>query len=262
MIRKNESSAFAARIANLLERVEYRRADSSEDKAAIFRMRYEAYAREGYIQPNPERLFTDPDDERPNTWLIGVFVDGVMASSIRLHVASQPDQFLPVTKVFPDVVLPKLEAGAVIIDASRQTSRLEFTRAYPFLPYVTIRAAFVAEDHFGGDYITAACRPEYQAAFRRMYGSLPWAKPRPYPMLTRLQALTGYDCKAKWTATRERYPFLSRAPTDATRPVRPLLDAGGRSLRGAYSRPARPAAGRQAAIDHMRGVVVDAGRGQ
>jgi hypothetical protein len=214
VIHEDETSAFAARIAKLLERVEYRRADTREEKEAIFRMRYEAYAREGYIEPNATGMFTDPDDERPNAWLIAIFIDGEMASSLRLHIASRPRQFLPVTKGFPDVILPRLEAGDIIIDASRQTSRFEFTRAYPFLPYMTIRAAFVAEDHFGGDYITAACRAEYPAAFRRMYGSMPWAAPRPYPPLTRLQALTGYDCKVNYGRTRKRYPFLRSTPSE------------------------------------------------
>jgi hypothetical protein len=214
MLQQQEASEFAARIEKLLERVKYSRADTWEAKSKIFRMRYEAYSREGYIEPRANGLFTDPDDERPNVWLIAVEIDGELASSIRLHIASRPEHFLPVTKGFPDVVVPRLEAGDVIIDASRQTSRLEFTRAFPFLPYITIRSAFVAEDHFGGDYITAACRVEYQAAFRRMFGLTNWAAPRPYPPLTRLQALMAYDCKAKWTATRARYPFVRSTPTE------------------------------------------------
>lgn len=214
MLQQQETSGFAARVAKLLERVEYRRADSPQDKEAIFRMRYEAYAREGYIEPNASGLFTDPDDNCPNAWLIAIFIDGVLASSIRLHVASRPEHYMPVTNGFPDVVIPHLEAGDLIIDASRMTSRFEFTRMYPFLPYVTMRSAFIAEDHFGADFITAACRPEYQAAYRRMYGAVNWSPPRPYPPLTRMQALMAYDCKALWGVTRERYPFEISTPEE------------------------------------------------
>jgi hypothetical protein len=243
VLQDKETSAFASRIAKFLERVEYRRADTREEKEAIFRMRYEAYAREGYIEPNPTGMFNDPEDEKPNAWLIAVYIEGVLASSLRLHIASRPEHYLPATVAFPDIITPKLEAGALIIDASRQTSRLEYTRAHPFLPYVTIRAAFVADDHFGADYITAACRAEYQAAFRRMYGSLPWAAPRAYPRLTRLQALTGYDCNGNWESTRERYPFLRSTPQEqqalfgrsSTAETDPYddLTAGRRGRRGA-----------------------------
>jgi hypothetical protein len=202
------------RIAKLLERVEYRRADSREDKEAIFRMRYEAYTREGYIEPNPSGLFTDPDDDCPNAWLIGIYISGALASSIRLHIASRPEHFLPVTKGFPDIMVPRLEAGELIIDASRMTSRIEFTRSYPFLPYITMRSAFLAEDHFSADFITAAIRPEYQAAYRRMYGAVNWSAPRPYPPLTRLQALMAYDCKQMRRVTRARYPFEQSTPEE------------------------------------------------
>jgi hypothetical protein len=71
-----------------------------------------------------------------------------------------------------------------------------------------MRSAFLAEDYFGVDFITATCRAEYQPAFRRMYGAANWSQPRPYPPLTRPHALMAYDCKAKWRATRERYPFV------------------------------------------------------
>jgi len=200
------------RVEELLQRVQYRRADSVADKQAIFRMRYQAYVREGYIEPNPTGLFTDPDDEAPNAWLIGVFIDGALASSIRLHIASRPEHFLPVAQGFPDIIGPRLAAGDLIVDASRQTNRLEFTRTYPFLTYITMRTVFIAEDYFKGDYVTAACRPEYQGAFRRLCGFVNWAPPRPYLPLTRLQALMGYDCKANWVATRERYPFVPSTP--------------------------------------------------
>jgi hypothetical protein len=171
-------------------------------------MRYEAYAREGYIERNSTGIFTDPDDERPNAWLIGVFIDGALAGSIRIFVASRAEHFLPISVGFPDVVAPRLEAGTIIVDGSRMTSRIEFTRAYPFMPHLLIRCAFVAADYFGADYMTAACREEYVSAYRRMWFAKVWAEPRPYPPLTRLQALVAHDCKALHEITRKRYPFV------------------------------------------------------
>jgi hypothetical protein len=201
----------------LLERVEYRRADTQEDREAIFRLRYEAYAREGTIASNASGLFTDSGDDTPNAWLFGVYIDGVMASSIRLHLASRPEHYLPVTESFGDIVGPRLQAGEILLDATRHCSRFEFTRAYPLLPYLTMRPGFIAEDYFGIDFITGTCRAEYQPAFRRMYGAVAWTAPRPYPPLTRPHVLMGYDCKAKWRATRERYPFLRSRPEEQVR---------------------------------------------
>ena len=214
MLQEKEASGFAERVARLLERVEYRRADTPEDKEAIFRLRYEAYAREGFIDSNPSGLFSDPGDETANAWLIGIFIEGALASTIRLHVASRREHWMPVTESFADIVEPRLDAGELIIDATRHCSRLEFTRTYPFLPHITMRCGFLAEDYFGADFMTGTCRPEYQPAFRRIYGSVTWSTPRAYPPLNRPHALMAYDCKAKRQITRERYPFLASTPEE------------------------------------------------
>ncbi len=206
------SSLFLTRVMETLDKVEYRRADTPEEKDAIFRARYEAYRREDSIPPNKTGLFSDELDESPNVWMIGVYIDGVMASTIRLHVASGPQHALPITEAFPDKILPLLQSGAVVIDVSRQTSRLEFVRAYPFLTLLTMRTTFIAEDYFDADYITVACKPEYQAAFRRLSGCVNWAPMRPYPRLAKPTLLMGHDCRANRHAMRERYPYLDTTP--------------------------------------------------
>lgn len=202
-----ERPSFSDRVFSLLERVEYRRADTQEEKAAIYRMRHEAYTRDGTVERRPSGLFDDPFDETPNVWLIGAFIDGDLASSLRLHISASPTAPLPAMVVYPDIVGPHLEAGRMIIDASRFVSRLDYSHRYPEMPYVTLRPTFLAEEHFGADFVTAACRVEHQAFYRRMFGGSPWATPRAYPNFNRLMAFLGYDCRARREAIHARYPF-------------------------------------------------------
>ncbi|MEX0860662.1 MAG: hypothetical protein WD017_07005, partial [Cucumibacter sp.] len=61
-------SRFAQGLLDLLERVEYRPATYSEDVEEIYRLRYEAYRREGYIPENPDRRCIDALDEAPNVY--------------------------------------------------------------------------------------------------------------------------------------------------------------------------------------------------
>ncbi len=62
--REHEApSELAVRVFQLLERVDYRLAESEEARAAIGRLRYEAYLREGAIDPDPSQSFTDPHDD-------------------------------------------------------------------------------------------------------------------------------------------------------------------------------------------------------
>ena len=51
------ATSLSDRVMALLERVDYRRADTSEEREAIFRLRYEAYLREGAIPPSTQRTF-------------------------------------------------------------------------------------------------------------------------------------------------------------------------------------------------------------
>ena len=64
----HQNCRYADRVFRLLERVEYRRADSTEDKRAIFRMRHDAYMRAGTVQPalahRGEPLPALPEGER------------------------------------------------------------------------------------------------------------------------------------------------------------------------------------------------------
>jgi hypothetical protein len=85
------ASSFGDRIAQLLRKVEYRRAESTDEREAIFRLRYQAYLREGAIGPNSSKRFTDPVDNQANTWNFGVYIDDVLAGS-----SASAAPFLPV----------------------------------------------------------------------------------------------------------------------------------------------------------------------
>jgi hypothetical protein len=197
-----------------LERVKYRRADNEEDKAAIFRMRHEAYTREGMIAPDPSGMFSDPLDETPNAWLIMLFIDGELASSIRYHVSASEDAPLPAMGAYSDILLPRLAAGQCLIDLTRHVNRLEFSRRFPEMPYITMRPAFLAEEYFDADYSIGAMRVEHQGAFKRMYGMVPWSEPRMYPKLNKLMPLLAYDCRASRVNTYKRYPFCQSSPAE------------------------------------------------
>ena len=57
-------TSLVDRVERLLQRVDYRLAETAEDRAAIFRLRYDAYLREGAIAPNFTDEFSDPVDDR------------------------------------------------------------------------------------------------------------------------------------------------------------------------------------------------------
>src|ERR1043165_3065350 len=84
--RPEPQNLFANRVAELLGRLDCRVAETPEEREPIFRLRYECYLREGTITPNETGLFSDPYDDSPNARIFGLYLDGRLASSIRIHI--------------------------------------------------------------------------------------------------------------------------------------------------------------------------------
>jgi hypothetical protein len=98
--------------------VVYRRADPGEQREAIYRLRHNAYLREGAISADSSGTFSDPYDETDNAYLFGVYIDDQLASSLRLHAASKEHPDMPSLRVFPGYLQPELDAGKVLIDST------------------------------------------------------------------------------------------------------------------------------------------------
>lgn len=211
------TSRFADRVMRLLERVQYRRADSLAEKEAIYRLRHEAYMRAGTVEPRRSGMFHDSMDETHNAWLIGVFIDGELASALRLHISASIRAPLPELASFPDLIEPHLVAGRTLIDASRFVSSLEYSQRYSEIPYLTLRPTFLAEEFFAADYVIAGCLAEHQAFYRRMFGAVRWSAPRPYPHFKCSMALVAYDCNTQRKAIHRRYPFYRSTQAERTR---------------------------------------------
>jgi hypothetical protein len=212
-----ENVRFADRVFRLLERTKYRRAETVAERNAIYRMRYAAYLRAGTVALGSSGMFSDPFDDTDNGWLIGVHIDGELASALRLHVSSSPRVRLPASDSFSDVLDPVLEAGRIVIDASRFVARYDFSMLHSEIPYLTLRPTFLAEEFFGADFVTAACLVEHQAFYRRMFGGVPWCPPREFPYFKRRMAFLGYDCNARREGTHARYPFYQSSERERTR---------------------------------------------
>jgi N-acyl-L-homoserine lactone synthetase len=216
---------FASRLSAFREAVEIRRASTDEDREEIFRLRYDAYRREGAIEPNFGHRFTDRFDEVENVFLFGVRFEGELVSSIRVHVVTEQYPDSPTVTAFPDILMPELAAGNVIVDPSRFVADRDASRLHPELPYVTARIAVVAMQYFNADIGAVAVRPEHRAFYRKVFAFTPVAPPRDYHGLTVPLGLM----MARQDEVRDRvlgnYPFLRSTLTERAQLFGPLADA-------------------------------------
>jgi hypothetical protein len=105
-------------VTQLLARVVYRKGDSAEQREAFYRLRHDAYLREGAISADSSGTFSDTYDETDNAYLFGVYIDDQLANSLRLHAASKEHPDMPSLRVFPGYLQPDLDAGKVLIDST------------------------------------------------------------------------------------------------------------------------------------------------
>src|ERR1700680_1143231 len=113
------STAALGRSSDLLDQVDYRLVVTEAEKEAIYRLRYRAYFNEGAVEPHRDRKVTDRFDDLPNSWIFGVYFDGVLASSLRISVASPEQPDTPSMSVFPDALEPDLAKGRIMVDPTR-----------------------------------------------------------------------------------------------------------------------------------------------
>jgi hypothetical protein len=202
------SVGLADRVIELLEQVDYRRADTVEEREAIFKLRYAAYRREGAIPPCPSERFCDVLDDDANAWIFGIYIEDELASSIRLHVATRQSPNLPALNVFSDLLSPEIAAGKTIVDPTRFVVDRALSRRYPELCYVTTRLAWLASEYFSTSLLLATVRAEHQAFYRRVFGHRLICEPRHYPSLTKPICLMALDYPLARERVVQRNPFF------------------------------------------------------
>src|ERR1700688_686291 len=201
-------SLVTERSTDPLEHVDYRLAETPEEKDKIHRLRYRAYLREGAILPSESERVTDRYDDLPNNFTFGIFVHGELYSSIRISVLTAEYRGSPSSEMFTDLLHPELDRGKVIIDPTRFVADPEKARMFPELPYVTVRLGYVACGHFNADIGLANVRPEHRAFYRKVFLQEPWGEPRLYPGLIKPVGLVAAEYSVIRDKVFQRFPYM------------------------------------------------------
>jgi hypothetical protein len=210
------------RTSDPLDQVDYRLAQTPDEKDEIYRLRYRAYLREGAIRPSTDGRVIDQFEDAPNAWTFGVYFQGELYSSIRVSVLTSEWRMSPSVELFGDVLHPELDQGKVIIDSTRFVADPERARNFPELPYVTVRLGSMAGVYFNADYGLAIVRPEHQAFYRRVFLHETWCEPRLYPGLVKPVGLMAAHLPTVRDRVLARYPFLRSSAFER----RTLFDRG------------------------------------
>lgn len=233
MTTVNAEGSFSRNVADLVARVTYRRIETEEDRRAVYRLRYDCYLREGAIAENESGLFEDDLDHTPNVSIFGLYLDGELASSIRVHVATPEQPIAPALAVFGDILGARIAAGETIVDPTRFVVDHEFSRLHPGLPYATVRMGMLASEHADADYALATVRTEHRAFYRRLLFMEPVGEARYYPNLKNPINLMGVSFPLMRQSVYKRYPFMASTREEQERLFGPRRSQGKVAVAGA-----------------------------
>ena len=207
MVTGEQPLSFTDRAARMLARVRYRRAIDDRDRDEIFRLRHDGYVRDGGIEPLPSGRFFDRWDDVPNVDLIGVYLDGRIAGTVRIHV-SGPHDDVPASEPFGDVLKPFLDRGLKLVDATRFVIDYSHAAFAAEMPFLTLRAVAMAAEYYKAYGMIAAVRSEHAVVYRRVVGHRALCEPRPYPLLRKPIVCMIAETALLDTGAYARYPFL------------------------------------------------------
>jgi hypothetical protein len=195
--------------SELLNRLDYRLIETPEEKDSVYLMRYRAYLHAGLISPSESRRIIDSYDDAPNAWIFGIYIDGELCGSFRLHVLTSEWRMSYTTELFGDVLHPRLDRGEVFVDPARFAADPEKGQRFPELPYMTVRLGYMACDHFNADTGLSMVRTDHQAFYRRVFLSESIAGPRPFPGWTSMKvALMASDFRKVREKILARFPIM------------------------------------------------------
>jgi hypothetical protein len=201
-------TSLFVREVGLSDRVDYRVMETPEEKDRIYLLRYNAYLHGGVTAKSESQRVSDHFDDAPNAWILGVYVDEELCSSIRLNVLTSECRISGSTELFGDVLHPRLDQGEVFIDPLRFAADPEKARRFPELPYLTVRLAYMACEHFNADTGLALVRAEHQAFYRRVFMHEVIAEARSFPGFLPKVALMASDFRARHEQVLARFPIM------------------------------------------------------
>ncbi len=168
--------------AGLFDRLDYRLVETPEDRDAVYAMRYRAYLHGGLISPNASQRIIDTLRRRTQRLDLR---DLSRRRTLQFSPPPRPDvrmaDVLHHANCSAMFSTARLDRGEVFVDPARFAADPDKSQRFHELPYLTLRLAYLACDHFNADLGLAMVRTDHQAFYRRIFLHETLTEPRPFP---------------------------------------------------------------------------------
>lgn len=198
---------FPQKMMDVLSRIEYRRVECIEDLEEIGRMRYKAYSASGKIAPKSREMIEDADFD-PHAHVLGVYYDGELISSVRLHHVTKENPHWQAPGEFGDEIEKILEDGYSFIDPSRFAADPATGSEHSWIPFMTLRPAIAAAAFFGADLVVQHVHVSHVSFYKRIFYADIIVPSRYCPRLGNDVALMSTDTRNSGPKLLTRFPFF------------------------------------------------------
>jgi|APAra7269097635_1048570.scaffolds.fasta_scaffold00155_26 hypothetical protein len=201
------TSDFSKKVLEILDNVEYRRVESTEDMEDVERLRYKAYKAHDTLALAPKGLLDDTDFDS-HAYVFGLYYYGELVSTIRIHHVTPEHRVSQSAGAFPEAIDALLDAGLSLIDPARFAADPELTADLTWIPYLTLRPSIVAAAHFRAHRVLQFVRPPHAAFYKRVFYAdtvVPGQRAKNYGIDMTLMATNVIEVGRKLLT---RYPFF------------------------------------------------------
>ena len=168
----------------------------------------------GLISENSFGRYIEPADHAANAYLMGLYVDRRLVSSLRLQIGCATTPNFSSLELFPHVLEPLLRSNKTVVDMSCVATDGEIARSYVWLPYLILRSWIMAAEHFHADYIAAAMRPQHQLFYKRTLDCELHSELRLPPHQLATVGLVTLNFATSAKRLYENLPFLRSTPSE------------------------------------------------
>lgn len=200
---------FVERASRVLDLVDFRKIVTPREIDDVQRLRFEAYTRENNVFSDKALLRTDKYDSEPNTEIFGLYIEGRIASSVRLHRVTAETPQTPSNLYFPEFFMTRLAMGHRFLEATRFCASSEFTAKYPSLHILTLKVCFMAALHYDMQFALCSVRAEHSAFYRRYFEFKPVIVGKTVPTISVPANLFVGDIEKSFSNVVKRLPFMN-----------------------------------------------------
>lgn len=202
-----------------LSRCTYRPMTEDSDKELLLRWRWENYRSAGRLESDSITMedFEDGLDDLPTARTVAMYVDGNLASAIRVHAINEDVGNVGIVHLKSDRVEGEVRDGVRFLYASRWISDPRYSATMPAI-VSAMRITCLAAGYHKADKILSSSRENHVKMYHRIYGSETWTRePEPlegYNDLFHLVCSDYHDFRKRIPIDRQAY-FSSQRERDA-----------------------------------------------